>query len=54
MGSDFNKAKFRNKAKDVDYDYDPKLDPEMTDSLNNLKNAETVLDHKYDINIAKK
>ena len=52
MGTDFNKAKFRNRAKDADYDFQPKLEPDMTDSINNLKNAETALNHKYDMNIA--
>ena len=54
MGSDFNKEKFRNRAKDVDYNFAPELEPDMVDSMNNLKNAEQALDHKYDINIAKK
>jgi len=53
MGTDFNKEKFKNRAKDVDYNFAPALEGDMIDSANNLKNAEESLGHVYDMGIAK-
>jgi len=53
MGTDFNKEKFKNRAKDVDYDFAPKLEGDMIDAQANLKNAEESLGHVYDMGIAK-
>ena len=47
MGTDFNKEKFKNRAKDVDYNFAPKLDDDMIDSQNNLKASEIARDHVY-------
>ena len=33
--------KWRNRAKDVDYNFDPSLDSNMNDSLSNMRNAES-------------
>ena len=35
MGTDFNKFKFHNKAKDVDYNFAPKLEDDIVDALAN-------------------
>lgn len=47
MGTDFNKEKFRLRAKDANYNFAPKLDDDMIDSANDLKWAETDRNHKY-------
>ena len=45
MGSDFNKEKFRNRAKDAPYNFAPKLEDDMVDAASNLKWAENDRDH---------
>lgn len=47
MGTPESKAKYHNKAKDVDYNFAPKLDSHIIDSQNNLANAEDRLGHKW-------
>jgi len=40
MGTEENKEKFHNKAKDVDYNFAPDLEHNIVDSQSNLANAE--------------
>jgi hypothetical protein len=40
MGTEENKEKFHNKAKDVDYNFAPELDHNIVVSQANLANAE--------------
>ena len=47
MGTEENKEKFHNKAKDVDYNFAPELDHQIVDSQNNLKNAEQQFGRSY-------
>ena len=47
MGTDFNKEKFKIRAKDVDYNFAPPLEDDMIDSANNLKASEIARDHIY-------
>jgi len=51
MGTDFNKEKFKNRAKDVDYNFAPALEGDMVDSANNLKAAEESLGHTYSMGL---
>lgn len=47
MGTEANKEKYHNKAKDALYDFDPKLSTDMIISEANLKDAEIKLNHEY-------
>ena len=47
MGTEFNKFKFHNKAKDVDYNFAPKLEDDMIDSQNSLKIAQGLRKKEY-------
>ena len=47
MGTEENKEKFHNKAKDVDYNFAPELDHNIVDSQANLANAENTLGRSY-------
>jgi len=47
MGTEENKEKFHNKAKDVDYNFDPPLDHNIVVSQSNLANAEQSIGHSY-------
>jgi hypothetical protein len=49
MGTDFNKEKFHNRAKDVDYNFAPALEGDMIDSASNLKTAEAQLGRQYSL-----
>ena len=51
MGTDFNKEKFKNRAKDVDYNFAPALDEDMVDSANDLKVAEAQLGRTYSMGL---
>lgn len=43
MGTKESRAKYKNMAKEVDYNFAPELDVDMKDSQANLKNAEKTL-----------
>lgn len=47
MGTEENKKKLHNVAKDTLYDFEPKLSHEIVISVDNLKDAEKKLDHEY-------
>merc|ERR1712046_185221 len=47
MGTKESKAKYHNKAKDVDYNFAPELDEHIKDSITNLANAEKSLGTKW-------
>lgn len=49
MGTDENKKKYANMAKKVLYNYAPELDGNMKDSIKNLADTETKLNHKYEL-----
>ena len=46
MGTEENKEKYKDKAKDVLYDLHPKLEHNIVVSQKNLKDAETRVHHK--------
>jgi len=43
MGTPESRAKYHNKAKDTEYDYNPKLDKDVISTQSNLVNAEDTL-----------
>jgi len=47
MATDASKAKWKNPAKDVDYNFAPKLDADMITTKKNLGDAETTVGHKW-------
>jgi len=47
FGTKASKAKWHNPAKDVDYNFAPKLDGDMITTDKNLKDAQTRLNHKW-------
>ena len=47
MGTDENKEKFHNKAKDVDYNFAPELDSNVRDSIGHMHATETRLKKKF-------
>ena len=47
MGTKESKARYHNKAKDVDYNFAPALDEHIVDSQTNLANAEKRLGHNW-------
>ena len=47
MGTDFNKLKFHNGAKDADYNFDPALDEDIIVSKANQAKAELTRNKKY-------
>jgi len=49
FGTEESKEKYSNPAKKVLYDFSPKLDGNMKDSLKNLSDTEGVLKHKYEL-----
>jgi len=49
MGTAASKAKWANPAKDVDYNFAPKLDGDMVSTAKNLGDAETSIGHKWTI-----
>ena len=49
MGTEENKKKFHNEAKDALYDFDPKLSHEIVVSKANLEEAEDKLKKKFEL-----
>jgi len=49
IGTAASKAKWKNPAKDVDYNFAPKLDGEVVSTLKNLDDSQTALGHKWTI-----
>lgn len=49
FGTDASKARWANPAKKTLYDYSPELDGNMKDSIKNLSDTETKLNHKYEL-----
>ena len=47
LGSEKSKAKWKNPAKDVDYNFAPKLDADVRTTQKNLGDAEQTLGHKW-------
>jgi len=47
MGTDFNKEKFKNRAKDVDYNFAPALEGDMIDAQANLKATEALFGRSF-------
>ena len=47
FGTKESRAKYHNKAKDVDYNFAPELDEDIVTSKSNLKNAEGKLGHEW-------
>jgi hypothetical protein len=47
MGTEKSKAKWHNPAKDTDYNFAPKLDPDMVSTAKHLGDAENSLNHKW-------
>ena len=47
MGTDENKEKFHNKAKDVDYNFAPELDSNVRDSIGHMHATETRMKKKF-------
>jgi hypothetical protein len=43
MGTPESRAKYHNKAKDTEYDYNPKLDKDVITTQSNLVNAQETL-----------
>jgi hypothetical protein len=43
MGTPESRAKYHNKAKDTEYNYNPKLDKDVISTQNSLVNAEDTL-----------
>lgn len=47
IGTAASKAKWKNPAKDVDYNFDPALDGDVISTLKNLNDAQSNLGHKW-------
>ena len=47
IGTAASKAKWKNPAKDVDYNFAPQLDPDVVSTQKNLNDAQTALGHKW-------
>lgn len=47
MATEKSKAKWANPAKDVDYNFAPKLDADVVNTMKNLGDSETNLNHKW-------
>ena len=47
LGTEESKAKWKNPAKDTDYNFAPKLDGDMISTAKNLADSETNLGHKW-------
>ena len=47
LGSEKSKAKWKNPAKDVDYNFTPKLDADVRTTQKNLGDSEVALGHKW-------
>ena len=47
LGSEKSKAKWKNPAKKVDYNFAPKLEGDMISTAKNLEDAQTSLGHKW-------
>lgn len=47
IGTAASKEKWKNKAKDTDYDFNPALDGDVISTLKNLKDSEDNLGHKW-------
>jgi hypothetical protein len=47
IGTAASKAKWKNPAKDVDYNFAPQLDPDVVSTQKNLADAQTALGHKW-------
>ena len=49
MGTPESKAKYHNKAKDTEYNFEPKLDKEVITSMKNLVDTENLLGKQFNI-----
>jgi len=49
LGTKESAAKWKNPAKDVDYNFAPKLDADMRTTQKNLDDAQVTLGHKWDL-----